>query len=350
MNFQHLCTSVSIASLLAMGLAAGASAQTALTQTTTASPTLLGTGSLTVTDNAANANPVTVQQITSASLARFDPSLGVLTGVSGTLNVVPGTNLAVSRTVNTNQFNGTGTLRALWNFGTTPATSIYSGDNGLAQLVVNRNVPSLSTSTFSQMAYTAPAADRAGFVGVGNLSTSITTSLLALKDPTANGTGSVTSTLSAPLNAALSLQYSYLTHARGSFSNAAAIDSLSMTLGTGGGSFNVFALGNANTTRLDLLNVTCTGACGQFSLTLPLADLAAGSQATGQVTVIGQPAGGTAVYQLTLGDDTSVGVASSLQSRQMTVSITAVPEPATYAMWLAGLLAMGHIVRRRRPD
>lgn len=339
-------TLTTLACLLGLATINAAHAQTALTQTSQrAGQLLMGPGSRAVSDSSSKDGSETLQQTATVALDSFDRSTGVLVGVAGTLQVDSATTLTVSRPTSSGDYNGTGTLRATW---TLPGASIFSGGTGLAQVITDRDAPVGSADTWRALAYAGAAAGWNGFVGASPgavVQTSVLTTLVASKAKQ-NGDGSVFATLSDSLTANVGLHYSYLNHARAAFVGG-AVDALALVLNGPGAGFNLLALGDEHSTGLDLLGVSCSGDCGQFTLSLSVDDLAAGNLATGLVALTGAPRGGTATYLLTLGDDTAVGATASQLSHTLSLNVSAVPEPASWASMLAGLAAVARLRRRR---
>lgn len=331
-----------LACILALCAAGTAAAQTPLTQTTGLSAqTLLGPGGLTITDNSSRDGGESIVQTRTVRLAAFDKATGVLLGVQGGMAVDSATLLAVQRPNSGGNYDGFGTVRAEW--------ALHAGATAfgvLARLQVDQDVLAGATDVWTPMAHTAAATALGGFVGDGAgqaLDTSITTRLVASKAKAGGGENRVVASTSSALTGSFSLQYSYLHHASAAF-DAAGATSLAVQVPGNGADVQLLALGDAaHTTMLDLLDVTCVaGACDADILGWRLQDLAAGQAASFRIGAGAR----SATYALLLGDDRAVGAAASLQQRMLTLNVSAVPEPGTWALLLAGVAVVG--VRARR--
>jgi hypothetical protein len=324
-------------------LAGPAAAQTALTQTTgAAGQLLLGPGPKSISDSSLGSNTATtLNQDAPAALAAFDAATGVLVGVRGGLQVDSATTLFLSGPPNGN-YLGTGRVSTLWTFqpGVTAAAV-------LANLQITDDTTFAQTDTWSALAYNAPAAALSAFVGSSPLQTNLRTSLLAAKSANSNSAEHrIAASTSDTLTGAVSLQYSYLQHVGAGF-DAGGATSLHLDVAAGGADFRLHALGDVqHATRLDLLGVSCVaGACDATILGLGLQDLEAGQSAAFHI------AGGarSATYALLVGDNRQVGAAGSQLSQTLTLTVSAVPEPASAALLLAGLAATGLLAWRRTP-
>ncbi len=328
--------------LLTLCAAGSAAAQTPLTQTTSRSTqTLLGPGGLTITDNSSRDGGESIVQVTTAQLSAFDQATGVLVGVHAGMVVDSATQLTVERPNSGGNYDGFGTVRAEW------ALHAASTAFGLlARLQVDQDTLAAATDTWSPMALTAGAAALDGFVGAvpGEiLDTAMTTRLLASKAKAGGGENRVVASTSSTLTGRFSLQYSHLQHASAAF-DAAGATSLAVQVTGTGADVHLRALGDAaHTTHLDLLDITCVaGACDADILAWGLQDLAAGQAASFHIGAGAR----SAAYALVLGDDRAVGAASSLQQRTLTLRVSAVPEPGTWALPLAGVAVVGGRARR----
>jgi len=334
-----------LACILALCAAGSAAAQTPLTQTAsqTAQP-LLGPAGLTITDNSSRDGGESIVQVNTVQWQRFDQASGVLMGVRGQLVVDSATQLAVERPNSGGNYVGIGTVRAEWAL--LPGVTAFSGLNGLARIEVDEDTLSSVTDLWNPVAYTVAAAALDGFVGDAAglaLDTTITTRLVASKAKAGGGENRVVASTSSALTASFSLEYSLLHHASAAF-DAAGATSLAVQVPGTGADVQLLALGDAaHTTRLDLLDVTCVaGACDADILGWSLQDLPAGQAASFHIGAGAR----SATYALVLGDDRAVGAAASLRQRTLMLNVSAVPEPGTWALLLAGVAVVG--VRARR--
>lgn len=345
-------TSLALACVLALGAAGTAAAQTALTQTTGLAGQLLmaspfdDTVGAAITDNSSRDGGESIVRVKSVSLDSFNAAAGVLVGVSGLVQVDSASSMTIFRPPSGGNYDGSGMLRAEWTL--QPGLTAFSGLNGLARLVIDGKDEATynqTVSTWNDLAYSSPATALAGFVGISPLETSITTRLVASKAKS-SGTNEnrVVVSIDTPLTGALSLQYSYLQHASAGF-DANGTTSLNLTVAPGGADFSLRALGDAqHTTHLDLLGVSClSGACDQAILDLSLQDLAAGQAASFHIG----GHSGSATYALLVGDNRQVGAANSQLSQTLSLTVTAVPEPTSLALLLAGLASIGMLAHRR---
>ena len=335
-------STVHLACILALCAAGSAAAQTPLTQTTSqAAQPLLGPGALTITDNSSRDGGESIVQVNTVRLAAFDKATGVLLGVGGAMAVDSATQLAVQRPNSGGNYEGFGTVRAEWAL---PSGATAFGV--LARIQVDGDNLVGTTDTWTPMAHTAAAAVLGSFVADAPgqaLDTTITTHLVASKVKAGGGENRVVASTSSALTGGFSLQYSFLHHASAAF-DAAGATSLAVQVTGTGADVQLLALGDAaHTTMLDLLDVTCVaGACDADILGWRLQDLAAGQAASFHIGAGAR----SASYALVLGDDRAVGAAASLQHRTLTLNVSAVPEPGTWALLLAGVAVVG--VRARR--
>ena len=120
-------------------------------------------------------------------------------------------------------------------------------------------------------------------------------------------------------------------------------DTFAFTLG-GITLFNTGAVGATSSTAVP------AGALGFSFLDMTTGNLSA------SYGVLGSVVGGafvpytTAAYQLVLGFNDGLNVDGDYDDMVVGLSVTAVPEPETYALLLAGLGAVGFIARRRQKD
>lgn len=331
---MNLKTTLAAASALAMACAAPAAH--ALSTSSTGSASF---GSLAATDTTNNSTAVTTAATpATVSLSKFDSSLGVLTGA--TLSASFATNPTFTVLKGTGSGNPTGD------------GSFSEGVNlsGFSTLTNSTgNVAFNGTAAFTGFG-SSSASNLDALVGTGSLSATLNAATSANKT---NSSGASLVATAGSHTTNLNLSYSYLSHANASFSSGGDSNSLALSAGS---SFNVFALGTAgSTTLLDGLSITCTsGDCGAFDLSLAsFADIAAGSSVSGLSSLLATAAGNYfATFELKFSDDTAVGAASSRQQNSLFVelsgSVSPVPENESYAMFLAGIAALGVVSRRRR--
>jgi hypothetical protein len=334
-----------LACILALCAALPATAQTPLKQTTSRSAqTLLGPGALTITDNSSKDGGESIVQTNAVQLDTFSAATGVLVGVTGRMAVDSATTLIASRPNSGGNYTGVGWVRAEWAL--QPGITAFSGLNGLARIAVDGDNLSGATDAWNPIQYSGAAVALGGFVSQapgGLLASSITTHLVAAKVKAGGGENRVVASTSSLLSGAFSLEYSFLQHASAGF-DAAGATSLQVKLPAGGADLQLLALGDAShTTRLDLLGVQCVqGDCDAGVLGWSLQDLAAGQGAAFRIGAGSR----SATYALLLGDDTAVGAAASHRQQTLTLTVSAVPEPGTWALLLAGVALLG--VRARR--
>lgn len=325
---RHL---LAAAALLSLGGAAFAQA----TATVSGSAVATSPSPITATDTTNNGTAGTAVSGTAAvSTAQFDTANGVLTGVAATLDT--------SGTLTRTNRSGTATATASWTVG----GSTVNSSAGWASTTGTQ-------SSFAQLSNAGGSFNLADFAGTGSVAGSVTYSAQANKADTRNGATQASLTATAQQN----LVYSYLYHSNASFTAGTDSNSLNLTgLNGAGSAFNIYALAGlsaANTIAMDGATVSCTGNCAAFSLSpLTINHLAANGNASGSAALIASTAGSySASYLLTFKDDVGtvgVGHASNTLTLNVSGNVAAVPEPETYAMFLAGLGAMGFLGRRRK--
>ncbi|MEY4751170.1 MAG: hypothetical protein RIQ60_3384 [Pseudomonadota bacterium] len=313
-----------------------------------------------------------------ASFASFQSSLGVLTGVQASLQVVnppydaknpnPGSRFLLAN----NQENSDVTTRltTTWQLG-----SAANSFNGTLMTFSTAKDSTQSSGNAWQSLTFAPSG-LAAFVDQGAVTSKLNTTL-TLDAPIKgkNSDGSIdyskkftqTSLTNAPslsqdtivtsLPVKLSIGYSYLLHSNASFAQALDQDTLNLNFAQAGSqALSIHALAGkvsgvsaaGNTTLLDMTGVSCSGACANYQLNFTsFGDLVAGGAQGGNIAYLG--GGGNATYTFSFSDNTAVGVSNTASThQQLVVNVTAVPEPHGAAMLLAGLGAIAWLGRRRR--
>ncbi|MFM2066616.1 MAG: hypothetical protein RLZZ584_1525 [Pseudomonadota bacterium] len=340
-------------------------------QTLTLAPvtqTLLDATNASVLSISAAGSAASKDFFSNAPVARFDAAGGVLLGVSGRLTIANSADTFLVSSVGDGGL-AAASLATHWVLGS-PGVLTQTPVGAAFTTLVDLPQHAGPGSTFSNSwaAVVASPTALADFVGSGTVNSAVVARLRdeninngngntnrqvaanAFIAPAANRTGAVL----APLQAQVSVSYSFLQHANASFDSGADSNTLALALGNGASpaAFSVFALGGAGTTLLDYSQaINCTGDCSHFSLALgSFNDLAAGTSTAGQVALLGPVGNFRASYTLSFDDDTAVGAAASLRSNQLRLdvaSVSAVPEANGGAMLLAGLGAIAWLSRRR---
>lgn len=324
-----------------------AAAQAAQVGSTT-SVTPLNALNATVIDAVADGVAATASRSVNQSLGQFDATQGVLIGASATL--APRNAL---RQLAVTGSDGTASVNSVWTLG-------GNSTSGLLNAATTATSPDNSWNTLSM----AALSNLDSFVGTGTINSQLVTTLSAQRNGT-TGTGTtaaITNTTTGATNALntydVTLTYSYLQHANGSWNTDVDNDFLSFNnLGTSATAFSLYALSGSlsasETTAMDLLSIDCTGDCQSFTMNFAtFQDLVAGSQQTGTIAAVQGLAAGTyrSTYTFSLADDSSVGVASSQSANTLTLNVrsvvSAVPDAPGLALLCAGALAL--VGRRRR--
>ena len=215
-------------------------------------------------------------------------------------------------------------------------------NNGSAATLVN----TVNTGLIIKSAGTGTATIGAG-LGLNNLGTlDVRSGTLALPDNFVNN-GVMTGTGTYSVGGTL-------TNAGTLAPGAAAPASLALGGNYAQGAGGAFAVELQSLASHDLFNISGTAALGG---TLALSCFAACSFAVGDVITILDSVGnlsGTFSAGVTLSGfatgafDVVYDSAADRVQLVVTQAVTAVPEPGTYALWLAGLAATGWAIRRRR--
>jgi hypothetical protein len=341
---KYLTSASPIKAAVAFALA-GVLPVAALAQNSTSVSATLNLAADTVSDATKNGSAVTNTVNSSSTIGQFDAATGVLLGATLSASFV-GTNPSLTLSGLT---GGTGSF----------AENLSLGTTGLGLSVSSSKANAFTGKIITPIGNwggSANVADASGLVGTG------TVAISDVGTVSANRTGSINQPLTAAVGAhstAATLTYSYLDHSNASFASGTDVNSLSLTAGSG---FSVYALGNfvtllgGNTTLLDGAGFTCSGQCGAFNLGWSnISDMVAGGSAAGTTSMATTVAGNyAATYQLHFTDNTAVGLASTWKTDTLTLdlvgTVTEVPEPGSFALFLAGFAALGAVARRRRMD
>ncbi len=331
-----------------------------------------------------------VESSSSISFDGFDVARGVLVGASFSLGVLTNDALQLRTWVpETGNHDISADLRASW--------SILGG-NPLAPVInvaTNRSLisylrphdaggyASTTSWTNTPLATTASAEQLNSLIGGKDALTSQLSSSIELvrvgvtRTQDANGTlqaflTNASAQTGAAVDGSLSglATYRYLAHASASvLFDQQAIERASLSGVNSSTAITIVAGGSDGmTTGLDFsglaADVSCVGDCGKFSAQLFGADqatgnvtrysLAAGDETTfGSITLL-EDGAFSATYTVTLHDAAAIGASDSQRSHLMSFTVdsgavSAVSEPKSMALMLAGLGAFGWLSQRRRP-
>jgi hypothetical protein len=310
------------------------------------------------------------------AFTQFDAHIGVLTGVSSTLNVSGGT-LKLSSTGTWGSGSGNPALTAS---GTVLANSTLpgiefgnintlnfscSGTSGGSRCFEDKSKPGWKNFTATDTTWLNPTSTTTNglnsYVGASSMASSFTvTNTVALTR--ADIINSPTATLAVTgLTGKQSLDYTYLNHANASFTSGSDTNSLAKDISAGAFNFSVYNYGTADTANLASKSLTCTGGdCSAFKFTSSSFNaLSAGNSFNNYGSIEVSDGARSGAYNATFAlifSDTHAGAASntlmdnslSLAVSANVAAVSAVPEPETYAMLLAGLSVIGLKIRRRR--
>ncbi|MEW5788208.1 MAG: PEP-CTERM sorting domain-containing protein [Pseudomonadota bacterium] len=342
--------------LLALPLSAPAASLS--TSQTLSDLVLLSPSHVSVSDTSPDGAAPLLTDTLTLGFAAFDPNQGVLTGVSGQVAVDPGHALMAYRNESGGDWDSVAYVRSTWTLG---STALASGSTTMQTVTANRDTPVVIGTAWTPTAFSAANLD--GFVGTGTLNSSFTSYLGAFIDDGGGGSVAIASVLETTgagtvpdtdgLTGSATWEYQWLRHADLSFAGAANLDGLALDLANGPADFLVHALGDEFSTGADLLGWTCSGDCASFALLMDdVNGLAVGATAAGSVNFLGGGGSHAARFTLHFADDDAIGAAATRLGHDLVldVAVTPVPEPGTYALFLAGLgllaLATG---QRRRP-
>lgn len=183
------------------------------------------------------------------------------------------------------------------------------------------------------------------FVAAGSVSATTTVNKIALGGGTLTGNP-------AAFTADVEYGYSTTPHADGGF-GVGMLNALNLTFGPAAGAQNISIYNGAGVFDLDITGIGCAGlGCSYFSLPNTFANIVGGDFADGVISYLGGSAYPvSAVFTLTVGDSANpglVGVGRNMNVETLQLNVTAVPEPTSWLMMLAGVAIVGTVVRRRR--
>lgn len=309
--------------------------------------TLLSSPNLSVQSSGSR---VEKSQVSTGILEQFDPSLGVLTGATGTLTLVG------PRTLTRGGANGTAGFGYQWTLG----GNVLGPSLGVTNPATSVNL----ITAVGSLALSSSASNLNNFVGPGNIAqNSIRTYVSAQRSATS---GITTGTVSNTVLANESITYTYSTHSNASFTSPSDTNLLTINLGllangaSANQTFNIFDLGGLGLTGFNASFVSGSGN-DVFSVTGDTS-IEAGGFESFSANFAGLSPGAltsySGTYRLTFTDDVtglakyaSESVRSNYIDLTMMASVapavSAVPEPTSLVSF-AGLGAMGLVMAWRR--
>ena len=309
----------------------------------------------------------------SSGFAGFDVSRGVLVGVSATLQVSNPAS-TILQTFSEERHAIDASFSSNWILSSAAGPAVQTGNQTLIGLIGTNDKTYLGTNQWAKTSLTQTVTGAGLNTFVADKVTSTTNSTVGIAitdDKNVNGrlqaflhdAGSTFAGSATFSDATVNVTYSYLEHANVSLGTAdlnrldAANRSVDvLVIGQSGGAtesvgFDFAAAGGIQCKDDDGVS------CQHFAFTpdaASFANIASGTELRlGAVSLLGTAGNYHATYSVTIWDTAETG--ASLSRRSQTVSfgvesaaVTAVPEPHSAAMLLAGLGAIGWMSRRRR--